>query len=323
MAAAAAAPAPLCRECGDRVDCGTVGVERAAGGQRERRAQRDDHQAQTRTARAVGMVRRPSEVRPAPARNAPQARPLRALHHGAQEDGLEAAAVEARWPWGWPKIGHDLRHLEPEAAVLVGERGAVALRLMLLTFRRMRPDLDALARKRCSVAGGARCPTSRSRPCRCAARWRAGAIVVGAAAHGRRRREPDGLGWHEEARNAEGDERSAGRQKVAAVEMLRSCQFLQDRAAGDHSSHGRNRIAVTAIIQPITTEPRRADHTVARLKFAYFVSIDCQQSSLNPVFGLEVQGVVKAATNPSPAWQRWHGTCRLGRSAVAREGCRK
>ncbi|MFK4582469.1 hypothetical protein ABIF83_005946 [Bradyrhizobium ottawaense] len=47
---------------------------------------------------------------------------------------------------------NDLRHLEPELAVLVGERGAVALRLVLLAFGRVRPDLDTLPRERSAVA---------------------------------------------------------------------------------------------------------------------------------------------------------------------------
>ena len=44
--------------------------------------------------------------------------------------------------------GNDLRHLEPEYPVLVGERGAMTLRLVLLPFGRVRPDLDALPGQR-------------------------------------------------------------------------------------------------------------------------------------------------------------------------------
>ena len=42
---------------------------------------------------------------------------------------------------------HDLRHLEPKRAVFVGEGGAVAVQVTLMTLGRVGPDLDALARK--------------------------------------------------------------------------------------------------------------------------------------------------------------------------------
>src|SRR5262245_447584 len=48
--------------------------------------------------------------------------------------------------------GNDLRHLETELAVLVGERGPMTLRLMLLSFGRVRPDLDALPGERSPIA---------------------------------------------------------------------------------------------------------------------------------------------------------------------------
>src|SRR5215813_3188067 len=50
------------------------------------------------------------------------------------------------------KDGNDLRHLETELAVLVGQRGAMTLRLVLLSFCRVRPNLDALAGERSPVA---------------------------------------------------------------------------------------------------------------------------------------------------------------------------
>ena len=40
--------------------------------------------------------------------------------------------------------GNDLRHLETEHPVLVGKRGAMTLRLVLLPFGGVRPNLDAL-----------------------------------------------------------------------------------------------------------------------------------------------------------------------------------
>src|SRR5436190_100868 len=48
--------------------------------------------------------------------------------------------------------GNDLRHLETERSVLVGERGSMTLRFVLLPFGRVRPDLDTLSRERSPVA---------------------------------------------------------------------------------------------------------------------------------------------------------------------------
>src|SRR5882724_3042263 len=48
--------------------------------------------------------------------------------------------------------GNNLRHLKPERPILVGERGAMTLRLVLLPFGRVRPNLDALPGKRSPVA---------------------------------------------------------------------------------------------------------------------------------------------------------------------------
>src|SRR5882672_10752666 len=48
--------------------------------------------------------------------------------------------------------GNDLRHIETERPVLVGERGSMTLRFVLLPFGRVRPNLDALPGKRSPVA---------------------------------------------------------------------------------------------------------------------------------------------------------------------------
>src|SRR5882672_2414961 len=48
--------------------------------------------------------------------------------------------------------GNDLRHLKTERPVLVGERGAMTLRFVLLPFGRVRPNLDALPGERSPVA---------------------------------------------------------------------------------------------------------------------------------------------------------------------------
>src|SRR5207344_3294385 len=50
------------------------------------------------------------------------------------------------------KDGNNLRHLKTERPVLVGERGSMTLRLMLLSFGRVRPNLDALPGERSPVA---------------------------------------------------------------------------------------------------------------------------------------------------------------------------
>src|SRR5215475_14511948 len=84
-----------------------------------------------------------------------QAGLLGALHHGTQEDRLELAAVIGEVAMRLAEDRNDLRHLETERSVLVGERGAVALRLVLLPFHRVRPDLDALSGERSPVAGAA------------------------------------------------------------------------------------------------------------------------------------------------------------------------
>src|SRR6478609_10182242 len=78
-----------------------------------------------------------------------------ASHHGTQKDGLEFTAVIGEVTVRLAEDGNDLRHLEPELAVLVGERGAMALRLVLLAFGRVGPDLDALPGHRSPVAGAA------------------------------------------------------------------------------------------------------------------------------------------------------------------------
>src|SRR5215217_6391988 len=77
---------------------------------------------------------------------------LCAPHHGTQKDGFELTAVIGEVPMGLAEDGNDLRHLETEYPVLVGERGAMTLRLVLLPFGRVRPDLDALPGKRNPVA---------------------------------------------------------------------------------------------------------------------------------------------------------------------------
>src|SRR3954453_1553005 len=80
---------------------------------------------------------------------------LGAPHHRAQEHGSEFAAVIGEVAMRLAEDRKDLRHLETERAVLVGERGAMTLRLVLLPLDGMRPDLDALPGERRAVAGAA------------------------------------------------------------------------------------------------------------------------------------------------------------------------
>src|SRR4051794_8647196 len=84
-----------------------------------------------------------------------QAGLLCAAHHGTQEHGFEFAAVIGEMTMRLAEDRNDLRHLETELAVLVGERGAMTLRLVLLAFGGVRPDLDALPGQPRPLAGAA------------------------------------------------------------------------------------------------------------------------------------------------------------------------
>src|SRR6266850_6987050 len=84
-----------------------------------------------------------------------QAGLLCAPHHGTQKDGFEFTTVIGKVTMRLAKDGNDLRHLKTERPVLVGERGSMTLRLVLLPFGRVRPNLDALPGKRSAVAGAA------------------------------------------------------------------------------------------------------------------------------------------------------------------------
>src|SRR6476620_607441 len=75
-----------------------------------------------------------------------------APHHGTQKDGFEFTAVIGEVTMRLAKDGDNLRHLETERPVLVGERGSMTLRLVLLSFGRVRPNRDALPGERSPVA---------------------------------------------------------------------------------------------------------------------------------------------------------------------------
>src|SRR6476469_8129848 len=67
-----------------------------------------------------------------------------APHHGTQKDGFEFAAVIGEVTMRLAKDRNNLRHLETELAVLVGERGPMTSLVFLPPFSRVRPNLDAL-----------------------------------------------------------------------------------------------------------------------------------------------------------------------------------
>src|SRR4029079_11794066 len=75
--------------------------------------------------------------------------PLEALvfcgpHYRAQKNGFELTAIIGEMAVRLPEQRNDLRHLKTELAVLVGQRRTMTLRLVLLPFGGVRPDLDAL-----------------------------------------------------------------------------------------------------------------------------------------------------------------------------------
>src|SRR3954469_9232528 len=67
-----------------------------------------------------------------------------APHHGTQEDGFEFTAVIGEVTMRLAEDRNDLRHLQTECAVLVGERRPMTALVFLPPFGRVRPNLDAL-----------------------------------------------------------------------------------------------------------------------------------------------------------------------------------
>jgi len=114
--------------------------------------------------------------------------------HRSQEDRLEAVGVvfgiigEMRVRLA--KGRHDLRHFHPEYAICIGPYGALAMRVSLMPLGRVRPHLDAHTRERSAIT---RTPDCAGQPEIAAADaaddWRAGKIVVVAAAHRGRTRD--------------------------------------------------------------------------------------------------------------------------------------
>src|SRR5262245_33839734 len=117
------------------------------------------------------------------------------------------------------KDGNNLRHLETERPVLVSERGSMTLRLVLLPFGRVRPDLDALPGKRSPVACaayGARHPEATlADPLH---DRRALAVVVGPARHRRCRCEALRAGGQQEPGQPGCEDGAASGDQGAAVD---------------------------------------------------------------------------------------------------------
>ena len=74
---------------------------------------------------------------------------LSARHHGAQKDGLESTTVISEMAMRLAEGRDNLRYLKTEHSVRVSERGPMTPLVALVSFSRVRPDLDALIRMLC------------------------------------------------------------------------------------------------------------------------------------------------------------------------------
>src|SRR5205823_2399882 len=122
-----------------------------------------------------------------------------APHHGTQEDGFEFTTVIGEVTMRLAEDGNDLRHLKTEHPVLVRERSSMTLRLVLLPFGCVRPNLDALPGKRsavtCAAYGATHPEATLADPIHSR---RALAIIVGPARHRRGRCEAFRAGGQQE-----------------------------------------------------------------------------------------------------------------------------
>ena len=107
-----------------------------------------------------------------------------APHYGAKEDGLEVATVIGEMAMWLSEGGDDLRHFKAEHTIRVRKCGPVAVRVPLVSFCGVRPDLNALTRKRGAVTCapyGARHPEApTANPVH---EQRTRAVVVGSVSH--------------------------------------------------------------------------------------------------------------------------------------------
>src|SRR6478752_7725063 len=142
-----------------------------------------------------------------------------ASHHGTQKDGLELTAVIGEVAVRLAEDRNDLRHLETELTVLVGERGSMTLRLVFLPFGRVRPNLDALPGERspvaCAAYGAAHPEATLADPLH---DRRALAVVVGPARHRRGRCDALRARGQQEPGNPGCQDGAASGEEVAAVE---------------------------------------------------------------------------------------------------------
>src|SRR5258707_9549419 len=115
------------------------------------------------------------------------------------------------------KDGNNLRHLKTERPVLVGERGSMTLRLMLLSFGRVRPNLDALPGERspvaCAAYGASHPEATLADPIH---GRRALAVVVGPARHRRGRCDAFRTGGQQEPGNPGCQDGAASDEDAAA-----------------------------------------------------------------------------------------------------------
>ena len=121
---------------------------------------------------------------------------------GRRNTVLRFTAVIGEMTMRLAEHGNDLRHLETELPFASVRVAPYFLRVVLLPFGGVRPDLDALPRERCPVAGsanGARHP--KTTPADPIDDGRALAVVVGAAGHRIGRCEAFGAGGQQQPGN--------------------------------------------------------------------------------------------------------------------------
>src|SRR5690242_16842673 len=142
-----------------------------------------------------------------------------APHHRPQKDGFELTAVIGEVTMWLTEDRNNLRHLKTERPALVGERGSVTLRLVLLPFDRVRPDLDALSGERSPVACAAHGTTHPEATLADPIHYRrAFAVVVGAARHRIGRCEAVRAGGQQEAGDPGCEDGAACGEEIAAIE---------------------------------------------------------------------------------------------------------
>src|SRR5262245_19490293 len=182
--------------------------------------------------------------------------------------------------------GNNLRHLKTERPVLVGERGAMTLRLMLLSFGRVRPNLDALPGEwspvTCTAYGTTHPKATLADPIH---DRRALAVVVGPARH--RRGRCDALRAHgqQESGNPGCQDGGASGEEVAAIEYddghgnssWRPCSCSADRTARDALSLARlrpisidrnNRFVNTSSCEELSKASLHASRSIASMFFS-------------------------------------------------------